>query len=103
VSSADWPSLTSFGTTFIPTRGHGTVWFRPQEIEDAHAALDALLAEIQQLREALKRIAASPETLEDDYGSDLYRAVRRYARAALDGTPSATQTLEDVQPTGAAE
>jgi hypothetical protein len=60
-------------------------------------ALDALLAENQRLRDALAAIitycatlGATPERVAD-------------ARAALDGTPSATQTLEDPQPTGAAE
>lgn len=58
---------------------------------------DALLAENQQLRDALKEIASlAGEPIFEDELQDI-------ARTALDGTPSATQTLEDAHPTERAE
>jgi hypothetical protein len=69
----------------------------------------ALLAELQRLRDALVLLADNAEAylnLEEDgernYPDSLRLCITE-ARAALDGTPSAVQTLEETTPTKGTE
>jgi hypothetical protein len=62
--------------------------------ETVREAFEKLMAENRRLRDALELVLVAPLATDDAY---------KIARAALDGTPSATQTLEDVQATSGAE
>ncbi len=66
----------------LPSRNRETVWYTEQESEAMHAALDALLAENQQLREALE-IAPMPVTVDVQPWDEAYGHWWRHARNPL--------------------
>jgi hypothetical protein len=79
----------------------------PTKTESVVAALDAMEAENQQLRDALEALRSELHAIranaESWHGDDVAKGralavISRWATDALDGTPSATQTLEDVFP-----
>jgi hypothetical protein len=79
-------------------------YFNAEQEAQAQAALDALLAENQRLRDALEGwLLFVLEYVADPEASAHIAANEELAVLTVERTPSATQTLEDVSPDGAAE